>query len=458
MRTAFEPLPACILPDPQPSLSAKINREATRSGPGLTKTIILGFAIIALCIGGFGVWATLAPLRGAAVASGSVIVDSKRKSIQHLEGGIVREILVHDGDKVKADQVLMRLESTQASATLQQATARFNAAEALVARLTAEEAGDAEITFPQALLDQRDNPDVAKLLDGQTSIFKSRLDELNSQTQILEQRRAQSDAEIRGLEAQIASQREQLRLIREEITSKNTLLDKGLMTKPQVLLLQRQQAEIDGAMNQNAAAIARARQNIQETQMRISELHTNRINEASKDHGEALKDVFEFAEKICSARDVMARTVVVAPLDGTVMGLAVHTVGGVVLPGSTVMEIVPSADQLTVEAKVQVKDIESVHAGLPAQVRLVAYNQRSTPTVDGEVSWVSADRVDDDKTGVSYYTTRIEVDRDQLAALENVRLYPGMPVEVMILGNERTMLDYLLAPITRTFARAMREN
>jgi HlyD family type I secretion membrane fusion protein len=458
MNTALEPLPECILPDPQPSLSARINREATRNGPGLTTTIILGLAIIVLCVGGFGVWATLAPLRGAAVASGSVIVDSKRKSIQHLEGGIVREILVHDGDKVKADQVLMRLEGTQASATLQQATARFNAAEALVARLTAEEAGDAEITFPQALLDQRDNPDVAKLLDGQISIFKSRLDELNSQTRILEQRRAQSDAEIRGLEAQIASQREQLRLIGEEITSKTSLLDKGLMTKPQVLLLQRQQAEIDGAMNQNAAAIARARQNIQETQMRISELRTNRINESSKDHSEALKEVFEFAEKIRSARDVVARTVVTAPLDGTVMGLAVHTVGGVVLPGSTLMEIVPSADQLTVEAKVQVKDIESVHAGLPAQVRLVAYNQRSTPTVDGEVSWVSADRVDDDKTGMSYYTTRIEVDRDQLATLENVRLYPGMPVEVMILGNERTMLDYLLAPITRTFARAMREN
>lgn len=191
--------------------------------------------------------------------------------------------------------------------------------------------------------------------------------------------------------------------------------------------------------------------------MRISELRTNRINESSKDHGEALKDLFDFAERVRSAQDVLARTEIRSPSDGTVMAMTVHTVGGVVSPGSTVMEIVPSADQLTIEAKVAVKDIESVHAGLPAQVRLTAYDQRSTPTVDARVSWVSADRVDDDKTGLSYYTTRVEIDHAQLAALDFVHLYPGMPVEVMILGTERTVADYLLAPITRTFARAMRE-
>jgi HlyD family type I secretion membrane fusion protein len=450
MSEASAPLPSCLLPDPPLS-------EADRQGPGLTRTILLGFVIIALCLGGFGLWAALAPLRGAAVASGSVVVDSKRKSIQHLEGGIVREILVRDGDRVTTDQVLIRLDPTQAYATLQQVTSRYNAAAALVARLTAEETGQSTVTFPRALLAQSGDPDVAKLIDGQTALFKARLDEMTSQTQILNQRRAQSDEEIRGLEAQIKAQREQLRLIAEEITSKSALLDKGLTTRPQVSQLQRQQAEIDGAMNQNIAAIARSRQNIQETQMRISELRTSRINESSKDHGDALKDLFDYTEKVHSAQDVMARTVVRAPLDGTIMGMTVHTVGGVVAPGATVMEIVPSADELTIEAKVAVKDIESVHAGLPAQVRLVAYDQRSTPTVDGQVSWVSADRVDDDKTGVSYYTTRVDVDRAQLAALPNVRLYPGMPVEVMILGTNRTVADYLLAPITRTFARAMRE-
>ena len=453
MNALTDPLPDCLLPDPK----TRRYGDPERQGPGLARTIVLGFAIIALCVGGFASWASLAPLRGAAVASGSVIVDTKRKSIQHLEGGIVREILVRDGDKVKADQVLMRLDTTQASAVQQQVTSRYNAAVALVARLTAEEGGDTDISFPQSLRAHRDDPEVAKLMGGQLAIFKAKLDELNSQTQILEQRRAQAAEEIRGVDAQVKAQREQLRLIGEEITTKSTLYDKGLVTKPQILQLQRQQAEIDGAMNQNLATIARAKQNIQETQMRISELRTNRINDASREHGEALKDLFEFAEKMRAAQDVVARTVVRAPLDGTVMGLAVHTVGGVVAPGSTLMEIVPSADQLTVEAKVAVRDIESVHAGLPAQVRLVAYNQRQTPTVDGRVSWISADRVDDEKAGLAYYTARIEVDHGQLAALDNVRLYPGMPVEVMILGNARTVLDYLLAPINQTFARAMRE-
>src|SRR5579862_259013 len=431
--------------------------EADREGAGLRSTILIGVAIIAFCIGGFSLWAVLAPLGGAAVATGSVVVDSKRKSIQQLEGGIVSEILVHDGDRVKADQVLMRLDPTQAQATLQQVTSRYNAAAALVARLTAEDTGQSDITYPPALLAQASDPEVAKLIDGQTAIFRARLDELSSQTQILDQRSAQSAEEIRGLEAQIKSQQDQLRLIGEEITNKSALLEKGLVTKPQVLQLQRQQAEIEGAKNVNVASIARAKQSVQENQMRISELRTNRINESSKDHGEALKDLFDFAERVRSAQDVLARTEIRSPSDGTVMAMTVHTVGGVVAPGSTVMEIVPSADQLTIEAKVAVKDIESVHAGLPAQVRLTAYDQRSTPTVDARVSWVSADRVDDDKTNLSYYTTRVEIDRAQLAALDSVHLYPGMPVEVMILGTERTVADYLLAPITRTFARAMRE-
>jgi len=445
-----EAIPTCLMPDPP------LN-EADREGAGLRSTILIGFAIIAFCIGGFSIWAVLAPLRGAAVATGSVVVDSKRKSIQHLEGGIVSEILVHDGDRVKADQVLMRLDPTQAQATLQQVTSRYNAAAALVARLTAEDTGQSDITYPPALLAQASDPEVAKLIDGQTAIFRARLDELSSQTQILDQRSAQSAEEIRGLEAQIKSQQDQLRLIGEEITNKSALLEKGLVTKPQVLQLQRQQAEIEGAKNVNVASIARAKQSVQENQMRISELRTNRINESSKDHGEALKDLFDFAERVRSAQDVLARTEIRSPSDGTVMAMTVHTVGGVVAPGSTVMEIVPSADQLTIEAKVAVKDIESVHAGLPAQVRLTAYDQRSTPTVDARVSWVSADRVDDDKTGLSYYTTRVEIDHAQLAALDFVHLYPGMPVEVMILGTERTVADYLLAPITRTFARAMRE-
>ncbi len=433
-------------------------RVAGMPGPDLGRTIILGFTIIAVFVGGFGLWAGLAPLRGAVVAPGAVIVDGKRKTIQHLEGGIVREIDVRDGDRVTANQVLMRLDNTQAAATLQQVTARFDAATALVARLTAEELDKTQIDFPPSLMARRDDPDVAKLMGGQEAIFKARLNELNSQTEILQRRDAQAADEIRGLEAQIAAERQQLSLIAEEIKDKTYLLQKGLIPKPEVLQLQRQAAQIEGTMNQNVTSIAQAKQSIGETQLRISELRTNRVNEASKEHGDALKDLFDNTERMRAARDVLDRTVVRAPLDGTVMELAVHTLGGVVAPGATLMEIVPSADQLEIEAKVPVNDIEHVRAGLPAQVRLIAYSQRDTPMLDGTVSWVSADRIDDQKSGSSYYTARIDVDRKQLAALSQVKLYPGMPVETMILGSKRTALDYLLGPVNRTFARGMREN
>ena len=458
MSNASEPLPTCLLPEVTSSGRTGGAGYVPHGNPNLRRTIISGMMMIAVGLGGFGLWAGLAPLRGAAVASGTVIVDSKRKTIQHLEGGIVRDILVHDGDKVRADQVLMRLDDTQAASALQQATARYFSAEALVARLTAEEFARPTIEFPADLLARRGDPEIGKLIDGQSSIFKARLDELNRQAEIFGQSDAQSAEQIHGLEAQIADQRQQLRLIAEEIANKSALLDRGLVTKPQVLQLQRQQAEIDGSMNQNIASIARIKQAMVETQMRISDLRTSRVNDASRDHSDALKDVLDFAEKMRGARDVLDRTVVRAPLEGTVMEMAVHTIGGVVAPGSTLMEIVPSADQLTVEAKVDVKDIDHVHAGLPAQVRLVNYSQRDTPTLDGTVDWVSADRVDDDKAGTSYYSAKIEVDRAQLKALDNVKLYPGMPVEVMILGNERTVFDYLLGPVNRTFARAMREN
>ncbi len=432
--------------------------SADGDGPDLGRTILLGFTIIAICIGGFSLWAGLAPLRGAVMAPGSVVVDGKRKTIQHLEGGIVRAIDVRDGEHVKADQVLMRLDATQASAALQQVTARYDAAAALAARLTAEEDGSAAIQFPPDLLAQRDNPDVAKLMAAQLAIFQSRLNEMNSQIQILQQRDGQAEEMIRGLQGQIAAQREQMTLIAEEIKDKTYLLQKGLIPKPEVLQLQRQAAQIQGSMDQNQTDIARAKQSIGETQLRISELRINRVNEASKEHDSALKDLFDNTERMRAARDVLNRTVVRAPLDGTIMELAVHTIGGVVTPGQTLMEIVPSSDELEVEAEIPVKDVEHVHPGQAAQVSLVGYSMRNTPSLDGTVSWISADRVDDQKSGASYYNARIDVDRKQLKSLPQIELYPGMPVEAMILGGKRTALDYLLGPINRTFSHAMREN
>ena len=420
-------------------------------------TIVAGYIVLAVFFLGFGGWTVYASLDNATVAPGTVIVDTKRKTIQHLEGGIVREILVRDGDRVTAGQVLVRLDPTQAKATLEMATSRYQTALANAARLTAEELDRPEIEFPAELLAQRGAPVVAKLIDGQSAIFRARREEMTSQINLLKQRDSEIDEEVRGLEGKIAAERKQISLITEESATVKALLDKGLAQKPRLLALQRQSAEIEGAMSKNIAAIARARQTVGETQLHISELHTKRINDAVKEYGDVLKEVFEFADRRAAAQDVLARTEIRAPLDGVIVSEAVHTTGGVIAPGATVMEIVPSADRLVIEAKVEVSDIERVHAGLHAQVRLVNYNRRNSPSVGGTVVWVSADRIDDDKAHSSYYTARIAADEAELATLADAKLYPGMPVETMIVAERRTLFDYLVAPFNRTFARSMHE-
>jgi len=423
----------------------------------LRAPIRAGFVVIAIFFGGFGTWAALAPLGSAVVAHGSVIVDSKRKSIQHLEAGIVRDILVRDGDRVTAGQTLMRLDDTQAQANLQLVSGRYYAALAQAARLGAEALNSKTIEFPEALLAHRGEVEVARLIDAESTIFQARLDEMASQTKILEQRDAQLNEEVKGLQGQIASQTRQIALINDEISDVTQLFNKGLAQKPRLSQLQRNAAELEGQRSQNTAMIARARQNMGDTQLHIVELTVSRVNDAVEALGETQKDLFDLGQQMQAARDVLDRMEIRAPQDGIIVNRAVNTVGGVVNAGAPLMEIVPSLDKLVIEARVELTDVDKVRPELAAQIRLLAFSQRTTPTVAGRVVWVSADRIEDEKAKASYYTTRIDVDQTQLAALEGVRLYPGMPVDVMIETGKRTMFQYLLAPIENTFAHAMRE-
>ena len=440
-------------------VSAVLAAPAPHGPPpaGFCGPIRRGGLVLAVFFAGLGGWAALAPLDSATVAPGSVVVDTQRKTIQHLEGGIVREILARDGERVLAGQVLIALDDTQARAALEMVQSRYDNAIALVARLTAEQLDRKQIDFPAELRARSNVPEVAKIINVQKNIFRTKLDELDSQTAILNQRSAQALEEIAGLKDQIKAEREQLRLLDIEIGDVEYLLGKGLIQKPRLLQLQRERAEVEGAMDQNIASIARTRQAIGENQMRILELHTNRLDEAAKQRNDALKDMFEFADRLRAARDVVDRTLVVAPIDGFVMNMSVHTVGGVVRPGEALMDIVPARDPLVIEARLDPKDVQDVHAGLPAQLRLTGFNRRTTPTLDGRVIWVSADRIDDEKQHASYYTARVVPDANQLAQSPQIELYPGMPVDVMITTGRRTALDYLLTPVSRTFAHAMRE-
>jgi HlyD family secretion protein len=425
---------------------------------GLSHVVLAGYLIIAALVLGFMLWSWLAPLGSAVNANGQVIVDGDHKTVQHLERGIVREILVKDGDKVTAGQVLVRLDNTQAKATLKSALDAYHAAEALLARLAAEQALASEVAFPSDLVAAAPGDrDVAKMIAGQTDTFTARHRELASQTEVLNQRIAQAQAEIGGRQAQIAAEDQQTKLLIEELNGLNYLLAKGLIPKPQVLEKQRMQAEIAGQRAENVAAIARAQQTIGEDRMHIGELRTALSNEAAAKFGDAQKEMFDAGQHMLAAQDVLDRTVICAPEDGIIIQEKVHTPGGVVEAGETLMDIVPESARAIIDVQVDVNDITKVREGLPAELRLIAYEQRTTPTVAATVIWVSADRIEDEKQHTAYYEAHLAADPAALAALPGVSLHVGMPVEASIATGDRTLLQYVLAPLSRVLARGMRE-
>jgi HlyD family type I secretion membrane fusion protein len=424
---------------------------------GVAPILMAGAVVVLLFFAAFGGWAALAPLKSAALANGTVIVESNRKTIKHFEGGIVAEIFVSDGDAVTKGETLIRLDVTQARVTLERLKGRMFAARALEARLMAERDGKKSIVFPILLLDVGSDRNNAEILSGQVNIFNTRNNSLASQESILGQQSAQLDEEILGLKGQINAVDTQLELIQGEIKDVKILVDKGLAKRPRLLALLRSRAEIEGARSQNVAAVARAKQQIAESKLRMSELKTQRLKESVEELRSTQTELYDLEELLRSAEDVLGRTNILAPLAGTIVGLQVHTRGGVIAPGEPLMDLVPSGAPMIIEARVDPNDIDVVHAGLPAQVRLTAFNQGHLSPMQGQVLTVSADSLTDERTGVPYFLTRIVLTADTPED-KAVALYPGMQAEVLIVTGERTVLDYVLKPISRSIARAFRED
>ena len=424
---------------------------------GVAPVLLSGAAIIGLFFVAFGGWAAWAPLKSAAIAPGVVAVESNRKTIKHLEGGIIAELKVRDGDVVKAGQTLIRLDDTQARVTLDRLRGRIVAARALEARLIAERDGAARIAFPASLTADGADKANAETLAGQVKIFVTRKESLAGQQSILKQQTAQLNEEIVGLKGLIGAENTQIKLIDAEIQDVQSLVRKGLAKRSRLLALQRQQAEIEGARSRNTAAVARAKQQIAETRLRVSELKTQRLNQVVEELRATQTELFDLEERIRSAEDVLVRTQITAPLDGTIVGLQIHTPGGVIGPGEPLMDLVPSGAGMIIESQVDPNDIDVVHAGLPAQVRLTAFNQRNLAPIEGKVLTVSADRLTDERTGVPYFLARVVLVED-LAEDLAVALYPGMQAEVMIVTGERTVLDYIFRPLSQSLGRAFRED
>jgi HlyD family type I secretion membrane fusion protein len=428
--------------------------ESVDDGLGIKVPVTIGIFIIILFFGVFGVWATIAPLESAAIARGVVSVDGQRKTIQHLEGGIIGVINIQEGQAVKAGDTLILLDETQPRANLELLKGRFLAMLALEARLLAERDSKESIEFPDELIRQQQNEDVDDIIKSQVNIFNARRQALLGQISINEQRIKQFEEEIYGFNGLNQAQDEQLELANDEIDSNRKLYEKGLTGKARLRGLQRETAKLTGERSQNQAAIARGRQNIDEVRLQITELKTNALNEAVQGLGKAQGNLYDLIEKVRAAEDVLTRTVIRAPVAGTIVNLQVHTIGGVISPGQDLMDIVPVGGRLIVEARVDPNDIDVIKTGLKAQVRLTAFNQRQIQPIEGRVITVSADHIKDERTGIDYFLARVELTEE---IDEGIELYPGMQAEVMIVTGARTTLDYLARPITQSLNRAFRE-
>ncbi len=426
---------------------------------GFGGSLTIGLLLILVFIGGFGAWAALAPLESAAIAMGEIIVEGNRRSIQHFEGGIVGDILVKDGASVVAGQPLILLEDTQARASAQLLKQRLLDNTALEARLKAEQDQADTIQFPQWLLDQaKTDPAAASVIATQKNIFESRADTIESQLSMLDRRSAQFREEIVGLEAEVAAIDQELVHIQAELADVRQLVSQGLARRERLYSLQRQEAVILGRRGRNIADIARAEQSISENELRGQTLKIEARETAIREVRDVQVELADTHERLLAAEDVLNRTAITAPVGGVVVNLEIHTKGEVISPGKTLMEIVPSNEQLVVEARINPIDIDVVRAELPARVRLTSLSARTTPELDGKVEQISADRTVDEKTGVAYYKARVKIDEGQIARLGGKELYPGMPVEVMIATGDTTLLNYLVQPITDLMRRGFTES
>jgi HlyD family type I secretion membrane fusion protein len=440
------------------ALSTRLqNADARAGGPRLHGLMLGGVLAIALFFGGLGSWAALAPLASAAVAPGLVTVESNRKTVQHLDGGIISELLVRNGDRVARGQVLLRLEDVESRSEFDLLQGRRLALAAQQARLAAERDGAADIALSPELSERQADPQVAEVIAGQRQILDSRNQVIAGQTAVLEQRIGQYGAEIGSLEAQSASGKAQLRLISEELSGVAELVRKGLERKSRLLALQREAARLEGMQGDYDGRITRARQSIAEARMEMLNLKRQRDSETVSELRDVQVELAEVSERLRVAEARLQRTEIAAPLDGVVLNLRYFTNGGVVEPGAPILDIVPEAESLVIDAQLDPVNIDEVHAGLAAQVRLTAFKQRITPVLSGLVTQVSADVLTDDRSGRPYYAARIEISRAELDRLGGAGLYPGMPVEVIIETGQRTALDYLIAPVTDSFAHAFRE-
>jgi HlyD family secretion protein len=420
--------------------------------------LIIGLAVVLVLAGGFGGWASTVQISGALIAPGAVVVDSNVKKVQHPTGGVVGEVRVRDGDLVKAGDIVVRLDDTVTKASLAIVVKTLNGLYARAARLEAEQRGDSQLTFPPQLTERADDPDVKNVMISESKLFDVRVTGRTGQKAQLRERISQLNEEIGGLTAQEQAKDKEIALIEKELVGVRQLYDQHLVQLTRLTTLERDAARLNGERAQYISSRAQAKGKITETELQIIQVDKDMVSDVSKDLRETNDKIGEFVERKVTAEDQLRRVDIRAPQDGMVLQSTVHTVGGVITAGDAMMMIVPQADDLSVEAKVDPKDIDKLQIGQKTLMRLSAFNQRTTPELNGAVTRVSADVTTDQRTGQSYYTIRVSLPPSEVARLgDNNKLIPGMPVEAFVQTGDRTMLSYLIKPLHDQLMRSFRE-
>ncbi|MDP2214882.1 HlyD family type I secretion periplasmic adaptor subunit [Phenylobacterium sp.] len=420
------------------------------------RPILIGCVVVGVFVFGMLIWAAFAQITSAASAPAEVRVEASRKTLRHREGGVVSEILVREGQRVAAGQSLLRFDAVQADAAVDILQNQYDAVLAQSARFTAESVGARTLVLPPELTERMSDPRVAGLLRDQQLLFNSRLQFFLSQESVLGQRVDQLATQMVGVQAQLDSVDEQIGFVREELAGYQTLYEKGYAPKTLILRYERSLAELGGRRGALTSELNRLRQAQGEARMQLTTLRNQRISEAAEGLRQMQTQLSDVGPRLTAARQVLDRTNVTSPVDGYVLNLTQFTVGGVVTPGELLMDVVPADAPLIVHARVAPKDIDSVTVGQAARVEITAFARRASP-LEATVTSVSADRLVDE-AGVAYFLAELRIDPADLAKLpEGATLSPGMPARAMIVTGRRSVLDYMISPLTDTFGGALRE-
>ncbi|WP_029085694.1 HlyD family type I secretion periplasmic adaptor subunit [Bradyrhizobium sp. th.b2] len=447
-------------PSMRPAAAPRGTKRANKDGApndSIRNVSVAGWLIIAIFFGGIGAWAVTAPLNGAVVANAVVKVDGNRKSLQHLDGGIVKELHVREGDRVLAGDLLIVLDETQARAEHEVLTQQYAVLRASEVRLLTELDHGSQLVMPPDLKARSDDPYFKSVWNGQVSQFDTRRASLEGQRSVVREKINQLGSQIVGSEAQVKSFTNQIDSVRKEARDVAPLVERGLIARPRILQLERTAYGLEGQIADANANIAKARQAIAEQEQQIAQFDNDRMTDVTKDLRDTQARLLEVIPKAMNAKAVLGRMEIRAPYTGRVVGLSVFSMGGVIQRGDKILDIVPDEDSLTIEAQVAVEDISDVHPNTRAEVHLTAYKQRIVPIIHGDVIQVSADRLTDPKTNNPYYTAYVRIDQDELATMPNIRLYPGMPATVIIPTIQRTAFDYIVGPLVMSFNHAFRQ-